>query len=370
MSRKVRVRLEEAEVKFSGKLILTVAVLLAAGACRPGGELTSYDKVPTAPAGDGKLTGELAGGLVVAPVVGNWPQIGGRMMVAARDGRVAGMLFDLKGLPQGAAVSKAVLRMRRQQARGNPRLWVMDVRRGLHVKIYAEGEPIRGIARAKLTTDKRAIMALAREEEEGREISGLALGAYPVECTLRGVKYTPKFLGSGKRYGKFLEEWNSPLQLAHAVKGAWDEIDVTELVRGGRAGDSLLLAVAASKGDVSWFGSRKGREWAAPRLVVVGAGAAAPAEPTPTPKPKPKPEPPVEKPAVSGRGKLVISSKPERADLYVDGKYVGTTPSRELSLPAGPVKVRIEKKGYKTWERSVTVLKDNTVSVAPELEKE
>ena len=353
-------------MKLSSRLVLTVAVLTFAGACRPGGKRTRYPDAPTAAAGDAAARA----GREVAPVDGGWPRSGTRLLAAARDGRVAGLLFDLKGVPGDALKGRVVLRMRRRRARGLPEIWVMDVKRGLHVKIYADGEPVWGIRRASLTADKRAIAAAATEETEGRELSGLALGAYPVECSLRGVKYTPKFLGSGKRYARFLEEWNPPQRLPHTLRGAWDEIEVSGPARAAASADGLLLlAVAAKDGDVDWFGPRKGREWAAPRLVIAEGAGPAPVEPAPSPKPPAEPKP-KSGPAVSGRGKLVISSRPERADLYVDNKYVGTTPSRDLSFPAGPVKVRIQKKGYRTWERTVTVLKDNTVSVAPELEKE
>ena len=91
-------------MKFCSRLVPALAFLslvLIAGACRPGGELTRYDKTPAAAAGDGELAGELAGGLVLEPADGNWPRSGGRMMAAARDGRVAGMLFDLKSLSGG-----------------------------------------------------------------------------------------------------------------------------------------------------------------------------------------------------------------------------------------------------------------------------
>ncbi len=363
-------------MKLSSRLVLTIAVMALAGACRPGGKQTRYPEAPTAAAGDAAAEA----GREIAPVDGSWPRSGAQLLEAAGDGRVAGLLFDLKGVAGDALKGRVVLRMRRRRARGLPTIWVMDVKKGLRVKLYTDGEPVWGIRRASLTADKRAIAAAATEETEGRELSGLALGAYPVECSLRGAKYTPKFLGSGKRYARFLEEWNPPRRLPHTLRGAWDEIEVSGPVRAAAAADGLvLLAVAAKDGDVDWFGPRKGREWAAPRLVIRKGAGAEPVEPTPgpkppaepapkpTPKPKPKPKP---EPPVAGRGRLMVSSKPERADLYVGGKYVGTTPSRELNLPAGPVKVRIEKKGHKTWERTVTVLKDNTVSVAPELEKE
>ncbi len=52
--------------------------------------------------------------------------------------------------------------------------------------------------------------------------------------------------------------------------------------------------------------------------------------------------------------KLSITSKPSGASVYINGAYKGTTPLT-LSLTPGTYDVRIVKKGYKTWEKSVTV---------------
>jgi len=65
---------------------------------------------------------------------------------------------------------------------------------------------------------------------------------------------------------------------------------------------------------------------------------------------------------------VVISSAPPSADIEVDGKYVGNTPS-SVSLPAGEHTVRIARKGFKPWERKLTV-SGGTANVNAELEEE
>jgi len=45
-----------------------------------------------------------------------------------------------------------------------------------------------------------------------------------------------------------------------------------------------------------------------------------------------------------------IKSTPDGADITVDDKYVGTTPSM-LKLPAGDHKIKLEMTGYKAWEK-------------------
>ena len=63
-----------------------------------------------------------------------------------------------------------------------------------------------------------------------------------------------------------------------------------------------------------------------------------------------------------------VTSAPGSADVEVDGKFVGNTPS-SVSLPAGDHTIRITKKGYKPWERKLTV-SGGTANVNAELEEE
>ena len=63
-----------------------------------------------------------------------------------------------------------------------------------------------------------------------------------------------------------------------------------------------------------------------------------------------------------------ISSVPASADIEVDGKFVGKTPS-SLTLPAGEHIVKIVKKGFKPWERKLTV-SGGTANVSAELEED
>src|SRR5713101_4697546 len=51
---------------------------------------------------------------------------------------------------------------------------------------------------------------------------------------------------------------------------------------------------------------------------------------------------------------VVIKSTPDGADITVDGKYVGSTPST-LRLSGGDHTVAIEKAGFKAWQRAVTL---------------
>jgi hypothetical protein len=63
-----------------------------------------------------------------------------------------------------------------------------------------------------------------------------------------------------------------------------------------------------------------------------------------------------------------VKSSPDGAEITVDDKYMGSTPST-LKLPAGDHKLRVEKTGFKSWERTLTVSAGATATVNPTLEK-
>jgi len=64
-----------------------------------------------------------------------------------------------------------------------------------------------------------------------------------------------------------------------------------------------------------------------------------------------------------------VKSNPDGADITVDEKYVGSTPST-LKLPVGDHKIKLEKAGFKLWERTLAVSAGTSATVNPTLEKE
>lgn len=65
---------------------------------------------------------------------------------------------------------------------------------------------------------------------------------------------------------------------------------------------------------------------------------------------------------------IEIKSNPDGADITVDDKFVGDTPST-LKLAAGEHKIRVEKSGFQPWEKTLTVSAETTVTVNPTLDK-
>lgn len=74
-------------------------------------------------------------------------------------------------------------------------------------------------------------------------------------------------------------------------------------------------------------------------------------------------------PGVNGADPSVeVRSTPDGADITVDDKFVGSTPST-LKLTPGDHKIKLEKSGFKAWERTLAV-GTGTVNVNATLEKE
>ncbi len=64
-----------------------------------------------------------------------------------------------------------------------------------------------------------------------------------------------------------------------------------------------------------------------------------------------------------------VKSTPEGADITVDDKYVGSTPST-LKLAPGDHKIKLEKSGFKMWERTLAVTAGGNANINATLDKE
>jgi len=70
--------------------------------------------------------------------------------------------------------------------------------------------------------------------------------------------------------------------------------------------------------------------------------------------------------SADGVGSVSISSVPDGAEVYVDGKFVGNTPET-LKLSVGPHKIALKAEGRKDWERSIEILKDSQLNLKGQL---
>ena len=65
---------------------------------------------------------------------------------------------------------------------------------------------------------------------------------------------------------------------------------------------------------------------------------------------------------------VTIKSTPDNADITVDDKFVGTTPST-IQLSPGDHKIVVSKAHFKSWERTMAVTANSSINLNPELEK-
>lgn len=52
---------------------------------------------------------------------------------------------------------------------------------------------------------------------------------------------------------------------------------------------------------------------------------------------------------------ITIDSRPDFAEVYLDGKFIGST-GITLRLAAGQYTIELRRKGFETWTRELTVL--------------
>jgi PEGA domain-containing protein len=110
---------------------------------------------------------------------------------------------------------------------------------------------------------------------------------------------------------------------------------------------------------------------------VATASATQPAAAAPrpsSPSPAPVPAPSVGSvqamaPEKAEKVKCNFSSTPAGAEITLDGKYVGSTPS-EIELPVGTHVVLFSMPGFTQWKRELTVLSGSELTISAILQKE
>ena len=70
----------------------------------------------------------------------------------------------------------------------------------------------------------------------------------------------------------------------------------------------------------------------------------------------------------TGLSSVIVKSTPDGAEITVDDKFMGTTPST-VQLTPGEHKIIIMKTGFKSWERTMTINPNGSVNLDVSLEK-
>ena len=64
---------------------------------------------------------------------------------------------------------------------------------------------------------------------------------------------------------------------------------------------------------------------------------------------------------------VVVNSDPAGADIELNGKFVGNTPST-IQVKAGSASVTVKKAGFKTWGRTVDISEGSAITLNASLE--
>jgi len=68
------------------------------------------------------------------------------------------------------------------------------------------------------------------------------------------------------------------------------------------------------------------------------------------------------------KGKIVVTSTPDGADVYVDDAFVGNAPAT-LTLSGGKHTVKVSRQGYKDWQKELSVFAGSELNLKAALEK-
>jgi hypothetical protein len=104
-----------------------------------------------------------------------------------------------------------------------------------------------------------------------------------------------------------------------------------------------------------------------PKRFAAGAGVKPEAPPTAVQSPGDAKQTEPGAGPDAGLSSVVIKSTPPGADIMVDEKFMGNTPST-LRLPAGDHRIKLEKSGFRTWERLLTVGADTSSNIDANLD--
>ena len=75
-----------------------------------------------------------------------------------------------------------------------------------------------------------------------------------------------------------------------------------------------------------------------------------------------------QQPSTNNSSSAIVKSNPDGAEILIDGKFVGSTPST-LQLQSGEHTISLKKVGYTLWERTISLSAGGSITVDATLEK-
>ena len=81
-------------------------------------------------------------------------------------------------------------------------------------------------------------------------------------------------------------------------------------------------------------------------------------------RPLPRPQP-----LERGTGQLTVESRPAGAQVFIDGRLVGTTPLSLDEVPAGDHALHLDRDGYRRWSSAIRIVASKRNRVAASLDR-
>jgi hypothetical protein len=144
---------------------------------------------------------------------------------------------------------------------------------------------------------------------------------------------------------------------ANSTKTLW-AYSVNKQRGGSKNSQSMAEAVAKHLKD--FIESKPGQD-------VLTASAAAPASAQPEPDNSQAQDAVVTTPAMQS-ATVIVKSTPPGADITVDGKFMGNTPST-IQLTPGDHVVEVEKDGLRPWQRGMMISAAGNITIDATLDK-
>ncbi len=134
------------------------------------------------------------------------------------------------------------------------------------------------------------------------------------------------------------------------------------IMAGNWRGGGRLIPVGEEEGKTAVFRLKPSDG----QQAIVATAQSAQPEPQPADNPQAGPQPEAAAPAQPAT--VTVKSTPLGADITVDGKFVGNTPST-IPLSPGDHTVSVEKEGLRPWQRQMTVSAGGNINLDATLEK-
>ena len=196
-------------------------------------------------------------------------------------------------------------------------------------------------AYCRSTTNAPLLSTLLVQEDNGP--------TYRISCTVESKYSRCVPLAKGESYDA--KRTKHGLEVYYEDdKGKTRKQAYTLVAENGRAGAPLPAAAVSTK-------------------PLPAAAASQPSSPAPAPAPAIVVPQQASPEKITEKAKCNFSSTPAGAEITVDGKFLGSTPS-EIPLSAGTHVVIFSMPGFAQWKRELTVLPGSQLTVGAILQKE